>query len=1025
MSVWRRGLATAVVVAGMLSGSAVRGQCLAPPGDLTDDGVTTVTDVQCAVLVSMWNLAGQQGALPQCLAGGWTRADLNCDHYPNVTDVVLDVKMALGLSLGPELDANQDGCPDACTRDSDADGQPDYTDCAPLLPEVHAGATEVCNGYDDDCDGIIDNPGSVAPAASCSDGDVCNGEEACAPVSVPGPVVITEIMRAPVTSPESAGEWIELFNPGTQPVDLDGWTLRDDGGDAHVIDNNGPLRVPPGGFLVLGGSKDVNVNGGVIVDYAWSAFTLDNGFDEVILEKPDGTVADAVHYGVIGWPALIGVSMAVVDPSADNDQPGAWAASTTAFGIGQGGTPGGPNLDVSTVDPCVAGQPLDCTVNNPCVVASCDPVQGCVTSNASGPCDDGDACTSGDACAGGACVGSPVDCNDGNQCTADGCDPATGCTHQPLDQACTDGDACTFDEWCIGGTCVPGSSLNCNDSNPCTDDVCDPATGCSHVANAAPCDDGNACTTGDTCSGGGCVGGPAPNCDDGNPCTDDACDALAGCLHTFNTAPCNDGDPCTPTDACSGGVCQGTGLLDCNDNNVCTDDVCVPGQGCQHTPNSYQEPCYTGPPGTQDVGACRGGLRTCKAGELGACAGEVTPTIEVCDSVDNDCDSQTDEGNVCCKALGQACASASECCGGICNETCCVQSCPADGWVCNGNTAQNVDWYCDGTGACASTIIASNNCGTSGFANNFQCQGQTLQQQWVERGCSGGSCYETPSWKNQATCNGTCGSWCVSGIGSCSAAPSGTQAAGCPADGWYCNGINREYRDYFCNGSGGCTYSVTQSQSGGGACTIPGLKGPCAQGQQQCAGGQFQCVQTTFPSGEVCDGVDNNCNGQVDEGGVCPPKHLYARAMSWQDGSICTAQNGYWSWAHKTCYYWTATPPSGASLVQSVISTGPLPNPFTLQWDEGSVCSWFGGQWSWSSNQCYYNGHAYYASLQGDEGAVCTWAGGNWSYSSNKCFTKYRTIWATSLHSDEGAVCTWTGGNWSYSSNRCYHYYDD
>jgi hypothetical protein len=48
----------------------------------------------------------------------------------------------------------------------------------------------------------------------------------------------------------------------------------------------------------------------------------------------------------------------------------------------------------------------------------------------------------------------------------------------------------------------------CDDSNPCTDDSCDPATGCSSTANAAPCDDGSTCTVGDTCQGGACVGDP-------------------------------------------------------------------------------------------------------------------------------------------------------------------------------------------------------------------------------------------------------------------------------------------------------------------------------------------------------------------------------------------------------------------------------------------------------------------------------------------------------------------------------------
>jgi hypothetical protein len=78
-----------------------------------------------------------------------------------------------------------------------------------------------------------------------------------------------------------------------------------------------------------------------------------------------------------------------------------------------------------------------------------------------------------------------------------------------------------------------------------------------HVNNLNPCSDGNACTVGDTCGGGFCVGGAAPNCNDGNPCTDDSCDPASGCNHLDNNAPCNDGLSCTTGDTCKNGACAG------------------------------------------------------------------------------------------------------------------------------------------------------------------------------------------------------------------------------------------------------------------------------------------------------------------------------------------------------------------------------------------------------------------------------------------------------------------------------------
>ncbi len=107
---------------------------------------------------------------------------------------------------------------------------------------------------------------------------------------------------------------------------------------------------------------------------------------------------------------------------------------------------------------------------------------------------------------------------------------------------------------------------------------------CQGKPDGTPCDDGNVCTTGETCLGGVCQGGSAAACDDGNGCTDDACDPVLGCVHAYNTAPCEDGDLCTGPDICAFGVCVPGGAIDCNDHNGCTNDSCDPMVGCVHTP---------------------------------------------------------------------------------------------------------------------------------------------------------------------------------------------------------------------------------------------------------------------------------------------------------------------------------------------------------------------------------------------------------------------------------------------------------
>lgn len=135
-------------------------------------------------------------------------------------------------------------------------------------------------------------------------------------------------------------------------------------------------------------------------------------------------------------------------------------------------------------------------------------------------------------------------------------EPVSSCTGVLNTTACEDNNACTQGAACFNGTC--GTAVDCNDGNVCTDDSCNPASGCVHTNNNASCNDSNACTTYDTCSNGVCVGGPAPDCGDLNPCTDDSCDPATGCVHTNNTASCDDNNPCTQNDYCAAGVCTGT-----------------------------------------------------------------------------------------------------------------------------------------------------------------------------------------------------------------------------------------------------------------------------------------------------------------------------------------------------------------------------------------------------------------------------------------------------------------------------------
>jgi hypothetical protein len=77
--------------------------------------------------------------------------------------------------------------------------------------------------------------------------------------------------------------------------------------------------------------------------------------------------------------------------------------------------------------------------------------------------------------------------DDGDACTHDSCDPIDGCDNppEPVGNPCPDDDLCNGDETCDGaGTCQPGTVLDCDDGDPCTQD-CDPIEGCQNTAEPA------------------------------------------------------------------------------------------------------------------------------------------------------------------------------------------------------------------------------------------------------------------------------------------------------------------------------------------------------------------------------------------------------------------------------------------------------------------------------------------------------------------------------------------------------------
>ncbi len=315
-----------------------------------------------------------------------------------------------------------------------------------------------------------------------------------------------------------------------------------------------------------------------------------------------------------------------------------------------------------------------CNDGNPCTADTCDPKKGCVSTKTTDPCDDGTKCTTSDACKDGACVGKTLDCDDGNPCTDQTCKPTSGCLVVQNEDPCSDGSACTLVDKCKDGKCVPGVAKACDDANPCTNDACDPAVGCTATsAEGKACEDGNACTLPDACTQSVCKG-TAVNCDDGNGCTLDSCDKLKGCAHLPGPATaCDDGNVCTGNDQCGGGVCLAGAATSCDDGQYCTKDSCDPKAGCVNLPLDPSTPCSDGSVCTQGDVCTKG---TC-AGTVLLCDDQNPCTEDFCDKTKG-CDSKVLSGTAC--AID--CQATAACSAGVCKGT----AKAADGTPCAGGS---------------------------------------------------------------------------------------------------------------------------------------------------------------------------------------------------------------------------------------------------------------------------------------------------------------------------------------------------